>query len=75
MHTEKHFEADKSSKYFCKTKYMNDYSINFEPSQYSDDAPNNAAINVKGRFNRENYAANRQFASTEKIKQCLATGI
>jgi len=36
VHKGMHLTADKNSKYFTKTKYMNDYSINFIESDWND---------------------------------------
>ena len=74
VNTKMHLRADKTSKYFTKTKFMNDYSINYA----SDGAWKNSEIktlNVKGRFNAENYEANKQFTSIEYIKNRISAGI
>ena len=47
-----HLNANESSPYFTKYKYMNDYSALFP------DANNSLA--VKGRFNKQNFAANQK---------------
>ena len=65
-----HLEAERSSKYFTKTKFMNDYSINFQPSEYEHDA--DLTLNVKGRFSRENFEKNRRFTDLDAIKAALA---
>ena len=52
---------------------MNDYSIIFDEDEYSDNYEH--TVNVKGRFNRTNFAANKQYSSVEKIKSCLNSGI
>ena len=52
---------------------MNDYSINFDEGEYADD--HERTVNVKGRYNRDNFAANRQFSSVEKTKNALNSGI
>ena len=52
---------------------MNDYSINFDEEEYADD--HERTVNVKGRYNRDNFAANRQFSSVEKTKNALNSGI
>ena len=52
---------------------MNDYSINFDEEEYADS--HERTVNVKGRYNRANFAANRQFSSVEKIKNALNSGI
>ena len=52
-----HLNAEAGTTYFTKTKMMNDYTINFEPSQYENDAIKTA--NVKGRYSRANYEANK----------------
>ena len=52
-----HPEAELSSKYFTKTKYMNDYSICFDEEDYMGDSQ--ATLNIKGRFNKANFKQNR----------------
>ena len=52
---------------------MNDYSINFDEEEYADN--HERTCNVKGRYNRANFTANRQFSSVEKIKNSLNAGI
>ena len=52
---------------------MNDYSIIFDEDEYSDNHEH--TVNVKGRFNRSNFTANKQYSSVEKVKACLNTGI
>ena len=59
VHKEMHLIADRTSQYFTRTKYMNDYSIVFDDSNYSDDRTK--TLNVKGRFNHDNYESNKQF--------------
>lgn len=54
-----HLAADEQSTYFTKTKYMNDYSSLFNPTEEpiaEDSTP--VASNIKGRFNRKNFTAN-----------------
>ena len=64
-----HLEADREGKYFTKTKFMNDYSISYADEEYKDDP--NHTLNVKGRFSKTNYEANKQFTSIDKIKESL----
>ena len=52
---------------------INDYSINFTLDQYEGDPI--ATANVKGRLNKANFVANRQFESLESIKEYLASGV
>ena len=73
VHKEMQLEADQESKYFTKTKYMNDYTINFDEEEYAHN--NDYTINVKGRYNKANFEANSQFSSVEKIKESLNSGI
>ena len=68
-----HLTADTSSKYFTRTKFMNDYSLNFEPGDYEGDEFRTK--NVTGRYSRRNYLSNQQFSSVEKIKAALNAGI
>ncbi len=49
-----HVEANEDSKYFTKTKFMNDYSLLF-----SDNEIQGNELNVKGRLNAENYEHNQ----------------
>jgi len=51
-----HLEASRQSKYFTKTKFMNDYSVCFDESDYAGDE--RMTRNVKGYFNKDNYLAN-----------------
>jgi hypothetical protein len=51
---------------------MNDYSIVFEESEITTEK---ARLNVKGRFLRENFEANKQFTSTERIRSLLTSGV
>ena len=57
INKEMHLNAEHGTTYFTKTKMMNDYTINFEPWQYENDAIKSA--NVKGRYSRANYEANK----------------
>ena len=52
---------------------MNDYSIIFDEEEYAGSHEN--TVNVTGRFDRTNFAANKQYSSVEKIKTCLNSGI
>ena len=52
-----HLVTEPGETYFTKTKMMNDYSINFDPSQYQNDAIKTA--NVKGRYSKANFISNR----------------
>ena len=52
---------------------MNDYTINFDEEEYAHN--HDYTINVKGRYNKANFEANRQFSSVEKIKESLNSGI
>ena len=66
-------DAEPGQAYFTKTKMMNDYSINFDEEQYVNDHVRSK--NVKGRYNKANFEANRQFSAIDKIKAALASGI
>ena len=68
-----HLIADQDSGYFTRTKYMNDYSINFEREEYEGDEAKTK--NVTGRYSRKNYQANQQFSSIETIKSAIRAGI
>ena len=68
-----HLEAERSSKYFTKTKYMNDYSICFDEEDYMGDPQ--ATLNIKGRFNKANFLQNSQFTQLEKIKSAINNGV
>ena len=59
VHKQMHLEADRDSTYFTKTKYMNDYTVCFDESEYS--GSEKLTKNVKGYYNRSNYEANKQF--------------
>lgn len=73
VHKPSHITADTSSKYFTKTKYMNDYSICFDAAEYAGHEMKTK--NVTGRYSRKNYQANQQFQDVEKIKAALDSGI
>jgi len=68
-----HLEADRESKYFTKTKFMNDYSICFNESEYASDAARR--VNVKGRFSKANFEANKQFEAIDKLKSALENNV
>ena len=57
IHKDMHLDAPRKSQYFTKTKYMNDYSINYEEQEYKDDPRRTA--NVKGWFNHKNFEENK----------------
>ena len=66
IHKRIHLEADESSKYFTKTKYMNDYSFifqeelkQFDSSSEQSEFNYNSKLNIKGRFIEQNYEANQ----------------
>ena len=50
-------------------QFMNDYSVCFDPTEYQGNSIRTS--NVKGRFNRANFEANRQFTDLDKIKESL----
>ena len=56
VHKGMQLAAPKGSNYYTKTKYMNDYSINFTEEEIGDDEERKR--NVKGHFNMTNYQAN-----------------
>lgn len=64
-----HLQADEESNYYTKTKFMNDYSLNFSEDEYIGDPT--LTLNVKGRFSKSNFEANRKFTCNEKIKAAL----
>ena len=73
VHKQMHLEAPRQSKYFTKTKFMNDYSVCFDESDYAGDE--RMTKNVKGYFNKDNYEANSQFTSVPKMKASIDQGI
>ena len=73
IHKGLHLIAPRKSAYFTKTKYMNDYTINYEESDYANDPIKTA--NVKGRYNKQNFEENKQFTSIQKMKDALQAGI
>ena len=52
-----HLVANRESNYFTSTKYMNDYSLNYEDSEYKDDSE--LVKKVTGFYNKQNYDANK----------------
>lgn len=48
VHKHMHLEADRTSSYFTKTKYMNDYSVCYEKEDL--DANPEKAHNVQGKY-------------------------
>ena len=61
-----HLEADENNNYFTKTKYMNDYSALFSKEDFEKtDDPRN----ITGRFNRENFEANRKLADSRAFNK------
>ena len=72
IHKKKHLEGDEESNYFQKTKFMNDYSIAFDDSEAQDEKQ---LLNIKGRFLKENFEANKKFTSSESFRDQLARGI
>ena len=73
VHKPNHLFADPSSKYFTKTKFMNNYSICFDAGEYESDEFK--VKNVKGRYSRGNYRTNQQFKDVDKVKAALNSGI
>jgi len=53
VHKGMQLAAERPSQYFTKTKYMNDYSICFDEAEYAGDRTR--TINVKGRYNKQNF--------------------
>ena len=75
-----HLEIDEENSYFTKTKYMNDYSMVFtEELEKLEGDESEAAklkkLNIKGRFNHENYEANKRFSSIEAFQEQVDSGI
>lgn len=69
INTKMHPFGDPGSKYFTKTKYMNDYSLQFDDQE--EEFKGQQLVNIKGRFNRANYEANKQFTKLDKIKAAI----
>ena len=70
VHKEMHLRGMKESQYYTKTKFMNDYSINYDETELSDHP-----AHIKGYFNHANYEANKKFTSIDQIKSNLNNGI
>ena len=68
-----HLKASRHSKYFTKTKFMNDYSACFDESDYAGDE--RKTRKVKGFFSKDNYEANSQFSSVSNMKKAIDQGI
>ena len=65
-----HLDISEVSTYFTKTKYMNDYSMVFEEELKKLEGDDSEAaklkrMNIVGRFNKENYEANKRFTSVQ----------
>ena len=65
-----HLDISEESAYFTKTKYMNDYSMVFEEELKKLEGDDSEAaklkrMNIVGRFNKENYEANKRFTSVQ----------
>lgn len=67
VHKSMHLIADRSSQYFTKTKFMNDYTICFDEESYAGDRIR--TMNVKGRYNKDNFEENKRLTSIEKLKE------
>lgn len=67
------FMKAKQNHYFTKTKYMNNYAINFDESEYKHDPE--LEKNVTGYYNKKNFEANKQFSSVENLKNSLKVGV
>ena len=66
-------KGDEKSGYYTKTKFMNDYSFIFQEelkclegdtSKEAEDVRRN----IKGRYIKENFEANKRFSSVESFK-------
>ena len=68
---ELHLQADRDSPYFTKSKFMNDYSLNFDESEINEYNERN----IKGRYNKANFEENKKFQGVEIIKESLSSGI
>lgn len=68
-----HLSGNEETNYFTRTKFMNDFSLAFEESDYIDNPV--MTKNVKGRFSRVNYEKNKQFSSLVKIREALDAGV
>ncbi len=67
-----HLEADRESQYFTRSKFMNDYSVCFDESEFSESEK--LTKNVKGYYNKANFEANKRFSEVEKIKAAIDKG-
>ena len=73
-------EADESSSYFCKTKFMNNYSFMFEEELKAiKDTKSKEAeltrLNIQGRYIKSNFEANKRFTSVDSFKAAIEQGI
>ena len=73
VHKGLHLTSERGENYFTKTKYMNDFSLNYDQDEYQNDT--DKTKRVKGYFNKANYESNKKFQSVEQIKEGLASGI
>ena len=68
-------QGDESSSYFQKTKFMNDYSLIYEGDESCQPQNEREELNMKGRFNWENFEANTKFTEVDKFRQSMLRGI
>lgn len=70
IHKGMQMQGKRDTQYFTKTKFMNDYSINFNEVEQSD-----FSKQIKGYFNETNYEANKKFTKVDQIKNNINNGI
>ena len=76
IHKQMHMEADETSTYFCKTKYMNDYSFMFQDELNGLEGEDSKAATehrrtIQGRYIKSNYEANKRFTSVASFQAAI----
>ena len=63
-----HLEADHTSSYFSRSKYMNDYSAIFDRDNQQTTGQYDL-INTHGRFSRDNFDINKKSESWDTLRE------
>ena len=73
FHKKMHLECNRDSQYFTKTRFMNDFSLCYDQSEYN--YSEQLTKNVQGHYNKGNFEANKKFSEVESIKAAIDQGI
>ena len=73
-------DADEKSKYFCRTKFMNNYTFMFQDELKAlmgndSKTAKDTKMNIEGRYIKSNFEANKKFTSHAAMKAQLEQGI